>query len=55
MAADDTVEVVARDGEIVIRRQHPVETLDGLLARFDPAKHRHDLILDGLPLGTEIL
>jgi hypothetical protein len=30
-------------------------TLDDLLARFDREKHHHDLMLDGPPVGREIL
>ncbi|MGQ9366887.1 AbrB/MazE/SpoVT family DNA-binding domain-containing protein [Azospirillum sp. ST 5-10] len=55
MGTDDAVEVVARDGEIVIRRQRPRVTLDDLLTRFNPEKHRHDLILDAPPIGRETL
>ena len=52
---DDAVDVIVRDEEIVIRRQRPRVTLDDLLARFDPDRHRHDLILDGPPAGRETL
>ncbi len=50
---DDAVDVIAREDEIVIRRQRPRVTMAELLARFDPAKHRHDLQLDVGPAGTE--
>jgi antitoxin component of MazEF toxin-antitoxin module len=50
---DDTVEVIAREDEIIIRRQRPRVTMADLLARFDPAKHRQDLQLDVEPGGTE--
>jgi antitoxin component of MazEF toxin-antitoxin module len=50
---DDAVEVVAGEDEIVIRRQRPRVTMAELLARFDPAKHRHDLAFDGDPAGSE--
>jgi antitoxin component of MazEF toxin-antitoxin module len=50
---DDAVEVIARDDEIIIRRQRPKVTMSDLLARFDPAKHRHELMLDAAPVGTE--
>jgi antitoxin component of MazEF toxin-antitoxin module len=50
---DDAVEVVASEDEIVIRRQRPRVTMAELLARFDPAKHRHDLELDDDAVGTE--
>jgi antitoxin component of MazEF toxin-antitoxin module len=50
---DDAVEVVTGEDEIVIRRQRPRVTMAELLARFDPAKHRHDLAFDGDPAGSE--
>lgn len=50
---DDAVDVIAREDEIVIRRQRPRTTMDELLARFDPQRHRHDLSLDVDPDGTE--
>jgi hypothetical protein len=49
------VDILAREDEIIIRRQAPRPTLDDLLARFDPAKHRHDLMLDDPPVGGETL
>jgi antitoxin component of MazEF toxin-antitoxin module len=49
----DAVDVFAREDEIIIRRQRPHVTMAELLARFDPAKHRHTLQLDGEPLGSE--
>jgi len=49
----DAVEMIARDGEIIIRRVAPEVTLDALLDRFDPAIHRHDLMLNFPPVGTE--
>ena len=50
---DDAVEIIATDDEIVIRRQRPRVTMAELLARFDPALHRRDPILDVEPVGTE--
>jgi antitoxin component of MazEF toxin-antitoxin module len=50
---DDAVDVIARDDEIVIRRQRTRVTMAELLARFDPAMHRRDLQLDADPIGTE--
>jgi antitoxin component of MazEF toxin-antitoxin module len=50
---DDPVDVIARDDEIVIRRARPRVSLDELLARFDPEKHRRDPVLDDEPVGTE--
>jgi antitoxin component of MazEF toxin-antitoxin module len=50
---DDPVDVIAREDEIIIRRQRPRVTMAELLAKFDPAKHRHDLQLDVEPVGTE--
>ena len=42
LSVGDAVEIGARDDEIVIRRPRPRVSLDELLARFDPARHRHD-------------
>ncbi|MFC0387605.1 AbrB/MazE/SpoVT family DNA-binding domain-containing protein [Muricoccus vinaceus] len=50
---EDPVDVIARDGEIVIRKQRPRVTMAELLARFDPEKHRHSLQFDVEPAGTE--
>jgi antitoxin component of MazEF toxin-antitoxin module len=50
---DDAVEIIAREAEIVILWQRSRVTMAELLARFDPAKHRHDLAFDDEPLGTE--
>ena len=50
---DDAVDIIARENEIVIRRQRPRVTMAELLAQFDPAKHRHDLQLDVEPVGNE--
>jgi Growth regulator len=55
LSADDPVELAARDGEIIIRRQRPRVTLDDLLARYDPEKHRHDLLVDDPPVGRETI
>jgi antitoxin component of MazEF toxin-antitoxin module len=55
LRVDDPVEVIVRADEIVIRRQRPLVTLDALLARFDPTKHRHELLLDDPPVGIENL
>jgi antitoxin component of MazEF toxin-antitoxin module len=49
----DEVEIVAGEGEIIIRHPRPRVRLDDLLARFDPAKHRHDVMLDDGPVGIE--
>jgi len=53
MGPDEAVEIVSREGEIVIRRPRPKVTMAELLARFDPARHRHALQFDGAPAGTE--
>ena len=53
LRVDDAVDVIAREDEIIIRRQRPRVTMAELLARFDPTNHRHDLELDGEPIGTE--
>ena len=53
LQVDDPVELVARDGEVIIRRPRPQVRLDDLLARFDPDKHRHEPILDDAPAGRE--
>ncbi len=50
---DDVVDVFASEDKIVIRRQRPRVTMAGLLAGFDPAKHRHGLAFDGDPMGSE--
>ncbi len=50
---DDAVQIIASEDKIVIRRQRPRVGMAELLARFDPAKHRHDLTLDGKPVGSE--
>lgn len=50
---DDPVDIISRDGEIVIRRQRPRLTMSDLLAAFDPAKHRHELAFDDGPVGSE--
>jgi antitoxin MazE len=50
---DDVVDIIAQDGEIIIRRRRPRVTMTALLAAFDPAKHRHTLMLDDAPVGTE--
>lgn len=52
---DDAIDIIARDDEIIIRRQVPHLSLDDLLARFDPKKHRHDLMLDAPPVGRETI
>jgi antitoxin component of MazEF toxin-antitoxin module len=53
LQVDDVVEVVARDDEIVIRRQRPKVTMSELLATFDPGRHAHDLTFDAEPAGNE--
>ena len=50
---DDAVDIIAREDEIIIRRQRPHVTMADLLSKFDPEKHRHDLVLDGDAVGTE--
>jgi antitoxin component of MazEF toxin-antitoxin module len=49
----DAIDVIARGAEVVIRRRRGRVALDDLLANFDPAKHRHDLLLDDPPIGRE--
>ena len=53
LSVGDAVEVVARDDEIVVRRQRPQVSLDELLARFDPDNQRRDPVLDDTPIGSE--
>ena len=53
LSIDDPVEVIAGEDEIIIRRQRARVSMDELLARFDPEKHRHDLAFDGDPEGSE--
>ena len=53
LSVDDAVDIIASDDEIVIRRQRPRVAMADLLAQFDPAKHRHDLVFDIDPAGTE--
>jgi len=50
---DDAVDVIATEDEIVIRRRRPRITMDELLSKFDPVKHRHELAFDEDPAGTE--
>jgi hypothetical protein len=50
---DDAVDVTADEGQIVTRRQWPRVTMADLLARFDPAKHRHGIAFNGDPVGSE--
>jgi antitoxin component of MazEF toxin-antitoxin module len=52
---DDVVDVIANEDEIVIRRRRPRVAMTDLLARFDPAKHRHDLAFDSDPVGRETM
>ena len=52
---DDAVDVIANEDEIVIRRRRPRVAMADLLARFDPAKHRHDLAFDDAPIGRETI
>ena len=47
----DAVEIIACEDAIPIRRQGARVTMADLLARFDPAKHRHDLAFDRDPDG----
>ncbi len=53
LSIDDAVDVIAREDEIIIRRQRPRVTMAELLASFDPEQHRHDLQLHDEPVGTE--
>lgn len=53
LCIDDPVHVIATEDEIVIRRRRPRVTMDELLARFDPDKHRHELSFDLDPAGIE--
>jgi antitoxin component of MazEF toxin-antitoxin module len=53
LSLDDAVDVIASADEIIICRQRPRVLMDDLLAQFDPGKHRHDLVFDGEPIGTE--
>lgn len=32
-----------------------LSTLNDLLARFDPEKHKHELLLDDEPMGQEVI
>ena len=48
---DDVVDIIASEDKIVIRRQRPGVPMAELLARFDSAKHRHDVAFDGDPAG----
>ena len=49
LVLDEDVDVVARDGEITIRRHREATGLAKLLERFDPTRHRRELILDAVP------
>lgn len=53
MRVTDAVEIIATEGEIIIRRRAPKVTMAELLARFDPEKHRRDVILDDGSVGGE--
>ena len=53
LSVHDPVEIVASEGEIIIRRPRPRVRLEDLLARFDPKKHRHAPVLDDEPVGNE--
>lgn len=53
LQVNDPVDVIASEGEIIIRRQRPKVTMAELLAQFDPHKHRHDLTFDDAPVGNE--
>ncbi len=46
MQLNDPVYVIAREGEIIIRRQRPKVSMSELLARFEPDKHRHTLAFE---------
>jgi hypothetical protein len=53
----DEVKAVAAKRVIAWQLTHPATsarvTMAELLVRFDPEKHRHDLVLDDAPAGTE--
>jgi len=53
LQVNDAVDVIASEGEIIIRRQRPKVTMAELLTRFDPHKHRHELVFDDEPIGNE--
>jgi hypothetical protein len=53
MHVGDAMEAITDGDKIVTRRQWPRVTMADLLARFDPAKHRHDLAFNGDPVGNE--
>ena len=53
LSMNDAVDIIARDDEIVIRRQRPRVTMTELLAAFDPSQHRHDLQFDVELVGNE--
>lgn len=50
---DDAIEVVAGEGEIIIRHPRARVRIEDLLAKFDPDKHRHAPMLDDSPVGIE--
>jgi antitoxin component of MazEF toxin-antitoxin module len=52
LQVNDPVQLFVDDGTIVIRPRREV-TLDSLLSRCDPKKHRHPLMLDDVPVGRE--
>jgi hypothetical protein len=49
---DAPTETVIGDA-IVARRRWSLVTMADLLARFDPAKHQHELAFHGEPVGSE--
>ena len=49
----EAVDIDASSDEVVTPT--PRVTMAGLLARFDPANHRHDLVFDIEARGTETL
>jgi len=53
LRVDDTVDIIAGESEIIVRRRQPRVTMTELLEKFDPEKHRHDLAFDQDPAGTE--
>lgn len=53
LAIAEEVEIEAHEGEIIIRRAPKPVSLAALLERFDPEKHRHELMLDDAAIGAE--
>ena len=53
MRSDDAVEAAGDEEEAVIRDRWPQVSMAALLARFDPARHRRELVFDVDPVGNE--